>query len=513
MRNLLYFLFKRKFLIITIFFITVSISILVAFYLKPVYEARAQILVKMGRESVYLPATVGVDPVVNYDRREQINSEIEMLKSRTLAQKTLDEIGLDIFNKNSMGFGSFLNKFRQSEQKSKLDQPSTSKPIINDKDTPKNNEREYNKALSNFQNSLKVEAVPRSNLVNVTFRHTDPHKSAEIVNKLSSIYLDYHLQVHKPQYSNDFFKTQLEFQKQKMKQTEEKLEKLKQEFDITSFEDQRKILLRQTAEKRDEVDRTSSEEAEVKYKIAELKRQLDKTPATIAQEKVVDHNPYLISNLQARLVELELNEKQLLTKYKESSRLVENIRKEIRLVREKLYENEAKQYGRTRSGINPTYQRLKDEILRNEADLKSLRAKRQTLNHQLKDYQSHLGKLNQIEAYHDELQQELEVVRENYRLYLTKFEESRISDAMDREKIANVSLVESAQPPIEPVTLPRRMIVLFGIFLGIFGGLGFAIFTEYLDDTLEQPEDVEAYLEMPVLTSIPESASTKRQKT
>jgi len=45
----------------------------------------------------------------------------------------------------------------------------------------------------------------------------------------------------------------------------------------------------------------------------------------------------------------------------------------------------------------------------------------------------------------------------NYRLYLTKFEESRISNAMDTEKIANVSLIEPARPPLEPVS-PKVML-------------------------------------------------------
>ena len=105
------------------------------------------------------------------------------------------------------------------------------------------------------------------------------------------------------------------------------------------------------------------------------------------------------------------------------------------------------------------------------------------------------------------------MARENYRLYLTKFEESRISEAMDTEKISNVSLVEPAQPPPEPVARPRRIIVLIGLFLGLFGGLGFAIFMEYLDDTLEQPEDVEDYLDTLVLTSIPEISAKEKMVT
>jgi uncharacterized protein involved in exopolysaccharide biosynthesis len=502
LRNLFHFLFKRKFEIIIIFLISVSVGSFGAILLKPVYEAQAQILVKIGRESVYVPATENLDPVVNYDRREQINSEIEILKSRLLAQKTIAKIGPSNIYKGlkneNQSLWMHIKKIIQMNDE----------PLVNG-----NKDRELNAALLLFQKNIIIEEASRSNLINVKFTHEDPDMSAKVINKMASIYLDHHLDVHKPQQTNDFFRQQFEFQKQKMQKTEAKLENLKRENNITSLNDQREILLRQTAEKRVEVDRTLSQEAETKYRIAGLREQLSSTPETIAQEKTDVHNPYLISNLQARLVELEINEKQLLNKYKESSRLVQNVREEIKLVREKLYEHEIKQYGTTRFGINPTYQRLKDELLRNQSELKSIVARRRTLNNQLKDYQKDLEKLNQIVVYHNQLQQELEMDQQNYQLYLTKFEESRISEAMDKEKISNVSLVEPAQPPLEPKGFRKRFLILIGIFLGVFGGLGFAIFMEYLDDTLELPEDVENYLKTPVLTTIPKlKIKTKKDR-
>ena len=59
--------------------------------------------------------------------------------------------------------------------------------------------------------------------------------------------------------------------------------------------------------------------------------------------------------------------------------------------------------------------------------------------------------------------------RQSYRLYLTKFEESRISDAMDTEKIANVKLIEPAQLPLKPVSPRIRLNMVLAVFLGGFG--------------------------------------------
>ena len=88
-------------------------------------------------------------------------------------------------------------------------------------------------------------------------------------------------------------------------------------------------------------------------------------------------------------------------------------------------------------------------------------------------------------------------------MYLTKFEESRISDAMDSEKITSVNLIEPAQVPLKPVSPKKFLNLVLGLLLGALGGLGVAFFLHYMDDSLETVEDVEDALDVPVLISIP----------
>ena len=62
---------------------------------KPIYEATSQILVKVGRENVYMPEmpTGGSsNAVVRFDREEQINSEIEIIMSQTLAENVVESL-------------------------------------------------------------------------------------------------------------------------------------------------------------------------------------------------------------------------------------------------------------------------------------------------------------------------------------------------------------------------------------------------------------------------------------
>jgi cell division septation protein DedD/LPS O-antigen subunit length determinant protein (WzzB/FepE family) len=286
-------------------------------------------------------------------------------------------------------------------------------------------------------------------------------------------------------------------------QAEGELEAFKKQNEVTSLEEQRSLLLKQEADLRAALNQTLSQKAETQNRIGQLRRQLAETPETLVLDEEVDHNPQAISTLKARLVELELKEKELLAKYTEQSRLVENVRDEIQMVRNKLAEQETRRYGKTRSGLNTTSQKLQEELFHNEAELTALSAKEKTQRTQLADCQKGLEKLNRIEVELNRLQREVDVDRQNYRLYLTKFEESRVSDAMDTEKIANVSLIEPARPPLKPVAPKPLLNMVLAVFLGAFGGLGLAFFLEYLDDSLEKVEDVENHLQLPVLASIP----------
>jgi uncharacterized protein involved in exopolysaccharide biosynthesis len=487
LRDFLRILFKRKTQILVFFcatFFTVAVG---TFLTKPTYQAVAQILVKLGRENIYVPASGSANPVINFNREEQINSEIEILKSRSLAMEVLKALGPETVYAN-IGAGS--GGLRAAIL------PSAGSPR-----TPAEN------ALLRMQKALDVQGIKKSDVIEVSFKHTDPQIAAAVVNKLSNLFLDRHLDVYKTPQSYEFFQQQSEFLKNKLSEAEDRLQALKEQYDVTALNEQQSILLRQAAELRNALNQTLSQVVEVENRVQEIRQQLAAVPRTIPQGEEIDHNPYLINTLEARLVELQLKEKDLLTKYTEESRLVQNVRDEIRIVSQKLADNQQKRYGKTRTGVNPTFQQLQQELLSSQADYKALMAKSQTQRAQLADYKKELDQLNRVEITYTQLQQEVDVDRQNYRLYLTKFEESRISDAMDAQKIAGVSLIEPAQTPLKPVSPKKLLNLVLGLFLGALGGLGLAFFLEYLDDSLGEIDDVEEQLQLPVLGVLPELQS------
>jgi len=490
LRDVFQIIFKRKLQILICFIFIVSIAVAGTSLMTPVYEASTQILVKLGRESVFVPTAGNVTPILNINREEQVNSEIEILKSRALAEKVVASIGPSVLYKSL------------TEEKSgilNLIMPDKRREMTPDE----RKAADFESAVADFMEALDVTGIKKSNVIQLSFKNQDPQMAATVVNDLAKMYLDQHLAVHKTPQNVKFFKEQTDLLKNKLEQTEEKLEALRKKHNITSLEQQRTLLLGQSSELNADLNQTISLEVETEKRIRQLRKQLESIPETISQGVENDQNPYLMNTLEARLVELQLKEKELLTKYTDESRLVQNVKEEIRVVQQKLKEQESKSYGSRTSVVNPTYQKLKEELLSNEAEIEALKAKKVTQQKHLDDLQIELGNLNQVELELKELEQQIEVDQGNYKLYLTKVEESRISDAMDSEKIASVSVIGPARPPRKPVSPKVMLNILIGIFLGIFGSLTLALFREYLDDRIENIEDVEKALQLPVLASIP----------
>jgi uncharacterized protein involved in exopolysaccharide biosynthesis len=450
-RDYLHVVFKRKTLITL--FLTVSVATVgvASFRQKRTYEATSQILVKIGRENLYDPSLAGEAgrPLITFD----LNAEVGILLSRVLAEKVVETLGPAVIYPDP------------------LSAPSR------------------DEAAEWLQQELVIEAVPDSNIINVSFGHEDPQMAARVVNTVVDLYLERHLEIHKSPQTHEFLGEQSQILDKRLKEAEEKLESFKNEHDLTALAEEQSLLLGQEGRLHAELNRTLSQQAEIEERFQQLRNQLATKPETIP----LDLNDDTMEDLRAKLVDLEIKEHELLTKYSDESRLVQSFRNEIKMVRRKLVEH--------RSQI------IQEELLRYQTELLALRAKEESQRSHLADYRIKHEKLNRVEMELGRLEEEIAVHRQNHRLYLTKFEEARISDAMDRKKIANVSVIEPAKPPRKPESRNISRNLVLATMLGGVGGLGMALFSEYLEDKLDTDEDVEYHLNLPVLASIPQLES------
>lgn len=74
-------------------------------------------------------------------------------------------------------------------------------------------------------------------------------------------------------------------------------------------------------------------------------------------------------------------------------------------------------------------------------------------------------------------------------------------------RVENVQVVDTAKVPNSPIK-PRPVInIAIAFMVALMTGVGLAILLEYLDHTIKTTQDVERYLELPVIGVIPDAAN------
>ena len=226
LRSILNVVFKRKNQTLIFFGATIFTVIIATFLVTPQFEASTQILVTLGRGGLLFANMGDKAPQVFLDQENVINSEVEILKSVAIAEKVIKELGggASIFPE--------ISKDRKSKKSKKNGQSSEQM------NTAESNE-ELNEALLIFKKSPRLQVLKKSNLINVSYRHPDPKLATEILNKLTSIYVDHHAALRKTKKSYEFFQNQTELLKDKTIASGKELESFKRDYEISDFDEQK----------------------------------------------------------------------------------------------------------------------------------------------------------------------------------------------------------------------------------------------------------------------------------
>jgi uncharacterized protein involved in exopolysaccharide biosynthesis len=158
--------------------------------------------------------------------------------------------------------------------------------------------------------------------------------------------------------------------------------------------------------------------------------------------------------------------------------------------------------GRVTTGENRVYQEVESEIIKTKAELSSWEAQSGATEQQLIQLDGDIQALSRREKAFQNLKREQATHEKNYQTYLAKLEEARISEDMDRQKIANISVIQAATVPVGSIKPQRSFNIALGIILATFTSLGLAFLSEYIGQGLSTPESVEKYLNLPVLATI-----------
>ncbi len=509
MRDFYNVLFRQEKKII-VFFLSVMVVVSLGVFLAPrVYKSEAELLVRLGRENATVGPTVATGKVINItpDRENQINSEVDILKSREMAAKVVDAVGAELIlhgAKETLPPGAPLPTVVRYCVRQTVEYPFTllSRLLsIGSASTPARRLMQKDQAIQSLMKHLDVEASKKSNIITVTYETNDPALARNVLNRLVGFYLEKHIEVNRTPGSYTFFKKQKNQLRFSLDRTEEELKNLKNRTAVASISEQRRILLERIGAMKSGLENTESTAAASKARVNALTATLARLPGTVRKDETTGFANSAADSMRKQVYDLEIKEQKLLSTFTENSIPVLEIRRQIEKGKGLL--SKAQQQNQVTTGINENYQKIQLALLTEKGHLASLQARARAVKSQLKNAGVELDALNDAEMRFEQLDRDLATERSNYLKYSDSLEQARIDEALDMQRISNISIVEPATYSIKPVRPQTLLDLALGFFLAIFGAFGLAFFSEFQDHSIRKPEDVTNRLNLPMLAALP----------
>jgi uncharacterized protein involved in exopolysaccharide biosynthesis len=473
LRDLVAVVFRQRRLAL-ISFVLVFLAVVLYGLIAPPYESEMKVLVRRGRVD---PVVTSTPSQAEFEREsvteEELNSEVELLHDGEILRTVVRNSGLI-----SEGHSWFWSLFGDSE------------------------ERQLARAVRRIDKRLTVEAVKKATLITVRYKCSDPAQAASVLHFLATAYLERHEQVHRPSGEFRFFDQQVIQSRNGLEEAELQLMKFGADQGVTSAALERDMALQKLSEADADVRQSQVAIAAASERARVLEKRLISLPERITTQIRNSDNPQLMQQMKARLLELQLNRTQLLTKYEPSYRSVQELDQEISETAATIAaENQSPIRERT-SDQDPDHEWAKGELLKTQVELNALGAHATAENVLLVHYREAASQLGNRAIQQEQLLHDLKATEEKYLLYLNKREEARIGDALDQGGILNVTIAEQAMVP----ALPELSGLNFGL-MGLVGAGTLSITLAFVSDRLNPafrtPDEIVAYLGSPVLASLP----------
>ena len=362
------------------------------------YRSEMEILVQntRGPEQITPDRNSGT-VTINDVTEEQINSEIELLRSPGLANVVVD-------------------------------------PQWNSRDITKMSKAQlkaHDKAVTEFEKHLSTDLVRKSNVIHLTYSASDPHVATDYMNRLLAAFLAKQRDIAQPPGTADFFAAEATRYKKDLDDAQQRLAAFQQNQQIVSLPDTEQSIDTQINAAQAELRDTDAQISEMSQKLSTQTRQLKgiSTRQTTVERTVP--NEYSVEQLNTMLAELENKRTTLMTRFTPSDRLVQEVSKQIADTKAALA-NAQKMASQERStDVNPVWQAVTSSIVQNESDRQALRARHDALTQQIATLRSKLSDVEGSTVSFTTLRQKVTDLENDYQLYTQKRDEARMADEMN----------------------------------------------------------------------------------
>lgn len=428
--------------------IIITLFMVAAAYVKvststPIYLATGLLMIEPEKNIIRFDNM----PTFYGFRNEYFNTQIKILQSRSLAKKVMEE-----FHATFTG------------------------------DLP-------GKKGANFSMEGPIVApLEYTRLVHVSYRSTDAAAAAELVNLLFKKFIQFNLDIksQSSKLAGDYIARQVEKLQHNLRQKEEEM---------------------QAYGKRKELFYISRKESTVVEKFSDLsKAYTDAQIARINKEAVyeelkgMDYENYpqvktdtLISGFKNTYSSLESEYKKKSQVFKASYPEMAQLKSQMETLQERIRKE-------TRDIAQKTFREV-------QSDYQSAKKKEESLLALLNRQKGTMVDSNTDAIYYKSLDIEVNNMRALMNYLVRKQKESVLSSRLEGIETSNIKVIDEAEVPGGSIDSGGKKTMVMALMLGLFLGFGLIFLVDYLDRTINSPEEARTILGIPALGVIPSTKS------
>jgi tyrosine-protein kinase Etk/Wzc len=451
---------------IVLFVVVTSLTVLVgSFLVTPTFEASTTLHIKEPMPSLLGSDLLGTG-LSALPIKEEINTQIEILKSRSLLKQVI-------------------------EQQELLDKYAIRKELSAG--------QRLQAALARLRKDLSVANILNTRLIRISVRSPNPELARDIANSISRAFIERDLQSKRSEANAvlAFVSEQVEQVSERLRSAEEELLRYKEGQRIGVIDEETKLKVGLVAQLESSFQQAKVERAVLGARISAILGQLGPGARGSGALGSASVNP-TVARLQDRLTEAQLELKRLESGLSTEAQRTAELKERVNSLERQILEEITLNARSVRSAaVDSTMQmqlaeyRSKDVILEaQEKALRSLMAVQEQEISKLPAREINLIRLERARSINDEL----------YAALMKAKNEAQIEAA---SQIGNIDVVDAAYTPLDPVRPNKVQNLIIGLLVSLLLGLSIAFLLEHLDHSVKSEEEVKKILGMPVLGLIP----------
>jgi succinoglycan biosynthesis transport protein ExoP len=519
-KALLRILNKYKWVLVAFALLGLAVSLVKTLTSTPLYQASATVQIERPPGRI-VSFNRDVDSSQDYDDYLALPTQIELLRSRALAERVIDELNLDPARSQapapgvlggaqasasaprtgaasaaaSAAGGQVMGGPRAAASKAERDAPwwaflsdlkdrtvagydNLGKPAVSDKQVLG---REA--VVGGFMGSVKVEAVKGSRLVRINVVGTDPARAARVANAMAENFMAMSMErkMESSIYARNFLQDQIKVSKARLEESERTLNSYARANSILTLDEKTSV-----------INQTFTD-----YSSALSKAEQERVKAE-AQYREMERNP---EN------SVQVLENKSVQAYKEQKAKLEA----EYLVNLGVYKPDFPKMVQTKVQITELELRIKAEIA---AVLASVKAQYDAAKRQEDQVRARLQETRkEVIQTQDKgvdlslLKRELDTNRQIYDNLLQRLKEVGVTAGVAAN---NISVVDTAKAPLFPFKPDMSVNAAIGLAVGLMLGLGLVFLREHMDDSIKHADELEPQFGVPLLGIIPKVKKSKR---